>query len=198
MSVGHSSTRARRIGAVGIVIAGLSAPGAAGADDLPAKGQVEVKAYPVDGSTSPKIVVRAVMELPPQKIWQIVSDCSTYKDHLPRVAASKLISKDGNKFTCEVTIAMPFPLSNLTAVTESIHEESDKGMSRRWKLLRGDYKVNTGSWEIKPLEGGKSSLVIYSVHAEPNTAVPDWIRESAQKKALPEMIERVRAEAGKV
>jgi ribosome-associated toxin RatA of RatAB toxin-antitoxin module len=192
-------TWARKIGAVGIAIVALGAPGAAGAgDELPAKGQVEVKSYPVDGSSSPKIVVRAVMELPPQKIWQIVSDCSTYKDHLPRVAASKLLSRDGNKFTCEVTIAMPFPLSNLTAVTEATHEESDKGMSRRWKLLRGDYKVNTGSWEVRPLDGGKSSLVTYTVHAEPNTAVPDWIRESAQKKALPEMIERVRAEAGKV
>lgn len=189
---------ARGAGAAGLVVLGVTAPRAAAGDDLPARGQVELKTFPVDGSSTPRIVMRAVMELPPQKIWQIVSDCSTYKDHLPRVAASRLLRKDGNKVTCEVTIAMPFPLSNLTAVTEAVHEESDKGMARRWKLVRGDYKVNTGSWEIRPLEGGKSSLVTYTVHAEPNTAVPDWIRESAQKKALPEMMERVRAEAGKV
>ena len=184
----------------GVMASGVAAPGtAAGDGDLPAKGQVEVKAFPVDGSSTPRIQVRAVMELPPQKIWQIVSDCAHYKDHMPRVAASKLVSHDGNKFTCEVTIAMPFPLSNLTAVTEAVHEESEKGMARRWKLVRGDYKVNEGSWEVRPLDkSGTSSLVIYNVHAEPNTAVPDWIRESAQKKALPEMIERVRAEAGKL
>ena len=42
----------------------------------------------VAGSDAPKIVVRTVMDLPPKKIWQIVSDCARYKDRLPRVAAS--------------------------------------------------------------------------------------------------------------
>jgi len=190
---------ARGAAALGLVVMGVAVPGAAAGDELPAKGQVEVKTFPVDGSSAPRIQVRAVMDLPPRKIWQIVSDCATYKDHLPRVAASRLVSREGNKFTCEVTIAMPFPLSNLTGVTEAVHEESEKGMTRRWKLLRGDYKVNEGSWEVRPIDkSGTSSLVIYNIHAEPNTAVPDWIRESAQKKALPEMIERVRAEAGKL
>ena len=32
---------------------------------LPAKGEVEVKAFTVAGSDAPKIVVRAVMDLPP-------------------------------------------------------------------------------------------------------------------------------------
>jgi len=178
----------------------VAAPRLGSADPaLPAKGEVEVKAFAVAGSDAPKIVVRAVMDLPPKKIWRIISDCAHYKDHMPRVAASEQIKVAGNVHTCKVTIAMPFPLSNLTAVTESVHEESDKGMSRRWKMLSGDYKVNEGSWEIKPLDAaGTSSLVVYTVHAEPTTSIPAFIRESAQKKALPDMIERVRAEATKL
>jgi hypothetical protein len=58
--------------------------------------------------------------------------------------------------------------------------------------------VNEGSWEIKPTDGGKKSIVVYSVLAEPNTSLPAWIREAAQKKAIPEMFERVRVEALKV
>jgi ribosome-associated toxin RatA of RatAB toxin-antitoxin module len=181
-----------------LMLAGAARPVAAD-PALPAKGEVEVKAFPVAGSDAPKIVVRAVMELPAKKIWQIVSDCAHYKDRLPRVAASELLKKAGNVHTCKVTIAMPFPLSNLTATTEAVHEESELGMTRRWKLVSGDYKVNEGSWEVKPLnKEGTSSLVTYTVHAEPNTAIPAFIRESAQKKALPDMIERVRAEAAKL
>jgi hypothetical protein len=65
--------------------------------------------------------------------------------------------------------------------------------------VRGDYKTNEGSWEVKPADAsGTSSIVVYSVHAEPNTIVPASIREAAQKKTLPEMIARVRSEAAKL
>jgi ribosome-associated toxin RatA of RatAB toxin-antitoxin module len=174
------------------------APGARAEEALPPAGQVEVKSFSVKDSDAPKIVVRAVLDVPAKKIWKIVSDCAHYKDHMPRIAASKLVKQSGNTYTCEVTVALPFPLSNLTGVTEAVHEESEKGMTRRWHLVSGDYKVNDGSWEVKPLGDGSKSLVVYTVHAEPKTAVPGWIRESAQKKALPEMIERVKAEASKL
>jgi len=189
---------ARRAAAVSL-LALATAPGTSAADpDLPAKGQFEVKTIPVSGS-SPKIVVRAVVDQPPQKIWKILSDCDHYKDHLPNVAASKLIKMVGNIQTCEVTVSMPFPLANLTGVTEAVIEENDKGMSRRWKLVRGDYKYNDGSWEVKPADkAGATSLIVYTVHAEPNTIIPDWLRERVQKKLLPEMVERVRAEAAKL
>jgi ribosome-associated toxin RatA of RatAB toxin-antitoxin module len=188
----------RRAAAASLVLGALW-PASASGDDLPAKGQVEVKKVAVSGSDAPKFVVRAVMELPPKKVWAVVSDCAHYKERMPHIAASELVKKDGKVHTCKVTIKMPFPLSNLTATTEATHEESERQMSRRWKLVSGDYKVNEGSWEVRAVdEAGTSSLVTYTVHAEPNSAVPDWIRESAQAKALPELMERVKAEAAKM
>lgn len=183
-----------------LVIAALAVPHATmGDQSLPAKGRVEVKSYAVPGSSTPRIVVRAVVDLPARKIWQVVSDCAHYKDRLPRVAASELLKQEGNVHTCKVTIAMPFPFANLTGVTEAVNEESEAALVRRWKLVSGDYKVNEGSWEVRPLDkSGAPSLVIYTVRAEPNTPMPEFIREAAQKKLLPEMIERVTAEAGKL
>ena len=157
-----------------LLLAALALPGAAaGDDDLPARGTVEVKSFDVPGSSVPKIVARAVMDVPPRKVWQIVSDCAHYKEHMPRVAASELLKQEGNVYTCKVTVSMPFPLSDLTGITRAVHEESAAGMSRRWTLVSGDYKVNEGSWEVKPLDAsGQSSLVIYTIHAEPNTRCP--------------------------
>jgi ribosome-associated toxin RatA of RatAB toxin-antitoxin module len=194
----RSQLLTRGAAAVALTLFAMAPRSAAGDANLPAKGQVEVKSVPVTNS-SPRIIARAVMDLPPKKVWQIVSDCAHYKNHMPRIAASALVKKVGNVHTCKVTISMPFPFSNLTAVTEAVHEENEKGMSRRWKMVSGDYKFNEGSWEVRPLDkAGTQSLVVYTVHAEPNTAIPDWIRESAQKKALPEMMARVRTEAAKL
>ncbi len=159
---------------------------------------VDVRIVEVKGNDTPKVVAKAVINQPPEKVWRVVSECASYKQRMPRIAASRLVKQEGNKHTCEVTIAMPFPLSNLTAVTEATHEQNEKGMARRWKLVRGDYKFNEGSWEVKPVDGGKKSLVVYTVHAEPNTSLPGWIREAAQKKAIPELFERVGEEAAKV
>jgi ribosome-associated toxin RatA of RatAB toxin-antitoxin module len=195
--------RVLRVLAAGCLCATLAfVPGAAIADGppaAPAKGEVQVNVYTVAGSKTPKVVVRAIVEQPPRKVWAVVSDCAHYSSRLPRVAKSRLVSKVGNKHTCEVTISLPFPLANLTAVTEATHEESESGMSRRWKLVSGDYTVNNGSWEVRPLDAaGTSSLVTYTVQAEPTTSVPDFVRMSAQKKALPELIERVRLESAKM
>ncbi len=159
---------------------------------------VEVRASAVKGSDMPKITAKAVLSQPPAKVWGIISDCAKYKGRMPRVAAAKELKKEGNKHTCEVTVEVPFPFSNLTAVTEAVHEEGPDGMSRRWKLVRGDYKRNEGSWEIKPVEGGKKSLVTYSLHVEPNTSLPASILEAAQKKAIPDMFVRLEKEAAKL
>jgi len=159
---------------------------------------VDVRTAPVKGSDMPRITAKAVLSQPPEKVWGVISDCSKYKGRMPRVAAAKLLKKEGNKHTCEVTVEVPFPFSNLTAVTEAVHEESADGMSRRWKLVRGDYKKNEGSWEIKPLEGGKKSQVTYTLHVEPNTSLPSSILEAAQKKAIPDLFVRLEQEAGKL
>lgn len=189
-----SSRWARGAFAASLLTLGVAAPGAALGDDEP---KVDIKTYAVPGSDAPRVVMSATLDQPAKKVWAVVSDCSKYKGRLPRVAAAKLLKKEGNVHTCEVTIEMPTPFSNLTAVTEATHEESDKGMKRSWKLVRGDYKTNTGSWEVKPV-GENQSLVTYTVHAEPNTAIPGFIRDAAQKKALPDLMAAVRKEAAKL
>ncbi|HEY3448741.1 MAG TPA: SRPBCC family protein, partial [Myxococcales bacterium] len=138
-----------------------------------------------------------VFSLPAKKLWKIVSDCATYKDHLPRIVASKLVSREGEIHVCEVKIGVPFPLSDMTGVTRAVHTETEKAMSRRWKLEKGDYEFNEGSWEVSALEESKS-LVVYKLHARPKARVPAWMRQSAQKKALIELFERVGKEAAKL
>jgi hypothetical protein len=93
---------------------------------------------------------------------------------------------------------MPFPTSNLTAITEAVHEERADGMSRKWHLVSGDYEFNDGSWTITPYRGGAASVVTYRLHVKPKTAIPGFIRNMAEEKALPDLMARVRVEAAKM
>lgn len=167
------------------------------AADLQA-GKILVTSVTVAGSPEPEHVVRAIVESSPASVWKVVSDCTHYKDRLPHVAASQELGRTGSVVTCQVTIAMPFPTSNLTAVTEAVHEEHADGMSRKWKLVRGDYEFNDGSWTIESLRGGSASMVTYRVHVKPKTAVPGFVRTLAQERALPDLLARVRVEAAKL
>src|SRR5512132_4382902 len=179
---------ARRAAVVALVFFTAPNPSVSADPALPAKGEIEIKSYSVAGSSVPKLVLRTVMDVTPKKVWQIVSDCAHYKEHLPDIASSEILAKSSSGDTCKVTYSMPFPFSNLTGVTESVNEVSERGMVRRWKHVSGDYKLNTGSWEVKPVDAaGTSSLVTYTIHVDPNVAVPGFLRDSAQKKTLPEI-----------
>jgi len=167
------------------------------ASDLDA-GKIFVSAVPVAGSTEPQRTVRAVVESPPAAVWKVISDCGHYRERMPHIAASAELSRVGKIVTCQITVAMPFPVSNLTAITEAVHEDRPDGMSRTWHLISGDYDYNDGSWTIEPYRGGAASLVTYKLHVKPKTAVPGFIRNMAQEKALPDLIVRLRLESAKM
>lgn len=163
-----------------------------------AQGHIHARFVEVEGYDTPKAIVKAVINAPPKKVWSVVGDCHNYKKTFNRVSNSKLIKKQGNKHICLVEVDMPFPLSDLTAITSAIHKEGPEVYSRKWHLLRGDYTINSGSWTLKPFdEAGTRTLVHYTLHAEPNTAVPDWVRLKAQESTFPKMIERLREEVAK-
>lgn len=157
-------------------------------------GEIIIKTSKVEGSGVPRIKAMGVVDAAPEAIWAVVERCADYKTTMIRTAASEELSRKGNVVRCRVTIELPFPLKNLTATTDAIHTVvPGKKWQRRWSLVEGDYKRNTGSWTLLPFDdSGKRTLVIYEVHAEPNIALPDSIQRLAQKKSLPDLFKHLR------
>ena len=187
------------IGATTCLLLCLSTPAFAQSKAWLNKGNISVKTYKVKGSDTPKVIVKAVVDSPPSKVWKVVSDCARYTKTMNRISESKLISKSGSTYICEVEIDLPFPLSNLRAKTRATHTVTPQKMTRSWNLIKGDFKVNTGSWVVEPFnESGTRSVVTYTVHAEPTTSVPDWVKKKARDSSMPKLIKRVRKEAKKV
>lgn len=158
-------------------------------------GHIDVKMVKVKGYDTPRAVVKAVIDAPPAQVWRVIGDCAGYSKTFDRVSNSKLLKRSGSTHICEIEVDMPFPFSDLVAVTTAEHKEGPDEWSRHWKLVRGDYTVNTGSWSLTPFdEAGTRTLVHYQLLAEPTTAIPDSIRIRAQESTLPDMMKRLRRE----
>lgn len=158
-----------------------------------AGGEVVIQTRRVAGAELPEATVHAVIDAPPAKVWAIISDCARYKRTMPRIKDSKQLSQSGNKTVCEVTVDMPFPLSNLTSVSEATHVVGPPTWERKWHMLRGDFARNEGAWILSSFNPeGTRTRVLYRVLAEPNTSIPNAIIRKAQQSSLPNMIESIR------
>lgn len=179
-----------------VAVALLAALAASDPDqDRLARGEVVVRTEKVAGSDMPRAIVRAVIDAPPEKVWALLVDCARYRSTMPRIAASALVKKEGSVAFCRITTDLPFPLPDLTSLTRAEHTVGDGRWTRTWRLVEGDYKTNEGSWTLTRFGGQEArTLVEYRIHAEPSLPVPKGILASAQTSALPDLIERLRAQ----
>ncbi len=158
------------------------------------RGEVIIESKPEPGSPLPRVTIMAVIEAPSARVWAIIDDVGNYANTLAGVKTSRELSRDGENVRVEATIGMPFPLKDITAVSDSVHRDLGDGrFQRTWKMVRGDYKANSGSWDLSPFSGDAGrTLLVYQVHAVPNMRIPKKLQEMAQKKAGPNMVEKLR------
>ncbi|MCU0695967.1 MAG: hypothetical protein MUC96_05510 [Myxococcaceae bacterium] len=134
-----------------------------------------------------------VVDAPSDEIWAIISNCKLFFQFMPRVKKSWVKTEPGVGEICHVELTMPFPLPDLWS--DSSHEvrEEPKGhYLRAWKMVRGTYHRNDGSWTIVPFGDGTKSLVVYTVDTDPKMAVPNGLIRLGQNTSLPEVIIRIR------
>lgn len=184
-----------------LILTLLLAPIAATAqsNDALDAGEILVTSEPVKGSDVPRMNVTAVVDAPPAKVYEVVTNCDRFPERLPRILAAEFVSKSASGARCKVTVDVPFPLSNLTAITQDKRKAGPDVWYRKWTLVEGDYERMDGSFVLQPFRGDENrTLVKYTIHAVPKTAVPDFLREKAQRSSLPDMIERIRKEVRKL
>ncbi len=181
---------------MGVVTLGMASVASA-QDARLKKGDVLVSTSKVKGSDEPKLVAKGVIKAPMAKVWSLIEKCEDYEKTMLNLESAKELKRKGNKVTCETVLDLPWPLSNLRAVTEATHiEMPGSTYSRTWRLLEGDYDFVNGSWVLKPFGDGHT-LATYTIHAKPHSNVPDSLREKAQKKSIPDLFQHLRKQLEK-
>ncbi len=147
------------------------------------------------GGGVPRVFMQAVIEATPEKVWRHIDDSVRYQDFMPRVKKSEELSRAGDVVRSRVTIDMPFPLKNLTATSRAVHTVRAGELYRRaWQMEAGDYEVNEGAWTLVPHPSQPSrTLVTYEARIQPKIPLPSALKQMAQEKALPSLLEALRA-----
>ncbi len=171
----------------------LPATAFADANERLAGGEIIVVTSDVDGYDVPKVTVYGVIDVAPERVWDAVSNCDGYVGLMPRIKKAREVSRSGSTIRCDVTVGLPFPMNDLRALSTAEHNEGPPEWKREWTMVEGDYQVNTGSWRLRKFQGDDNrTLAIYSVHAVPNNRVPERIRNRAQERSMPGIIEALR------
>jgi hypothetical protein len=185
----------RLIAPLFIVALALAIPTTAFADanERLANGEIIVVTSDVDGYDVPKVTVYGVIDTRPERVWNVVSNCDGYVGVMPRIDKAKEVSRSGSTVKCDVTVGLPFPMSDLRALSRAEHTEGPPEWRREWEMVEGDYEVNSGSWRVRKFQGDDNrTLAIYTVHAVPNSRVPERVRNRAQERSMPGIIEALR------
>lgn len=159
---------------------------------------IQVSSEKVAGSEVPLNMVEGTIDAPPAKVWRIISDCANYAKTMPRIVKSAELSREGDinavsTVKCQITVHLPFPLSDLTGITQAKHTvEPNVRYVRAWNLVSGDYHVNTGSWSLVAIDDGKRTRATYRIQVQPKIALPTSWMASAQKNGLKDVILKVR------
>lgn len=146
----------------------------------------------------------------PDVVFSVVGDFVNYPKFMPYIQESKVIEQkselelvayarldpplvDERDYYIEVK-RTPGPQnggvwkSAWTAVPEKGPERAD--------VVR--VKLNTGSWVIEPLDGGKRSRVTYNLLTHPGGSIPNWIANKSNTVAIPDLFKAVRKRSAEV
>lgn len=149
---------------------------------------------PVAGSPVPRVIGTASIAAAPECIWPLIRDTAAYPSFMPSVRHAEIIGRDGEHELVRMTIALPFPFSDLVAVTRTSHHVGSDVWERRWTLERGDYHANEGYWRMLPEAHG--TTITYAIHAHPRVPLPARLVRFAQERAMPRLFDALRRRLG--
>jgi ribosome-associated toxin RatA of RatAB toxin-antitoxin module len=161
------------------------------------RGEVLIRAEPVEGSKLPRIFATGLIEAAPEQIWPLIDRCAEYPRTMVHIREAAELLREGTRVLCRLTVDLPFPFPSLTSTTEAQHTVTPGvRYERRWTLVEGDYRSNSGAWILKPFgPTGHRTLVTYEMHAEPKLFIPGWLQRIAQRKSIPALFEKLRSQA---
>jgi hypothetical protein len=143
----------------------------------------------------------------PEKVFQVVTDYEHQVGNMPYVEDQAVFTRTDSDVTLWAVADFPFVSRRDWIIKSHLERNMSGGVWRAsWNptevpnvpppedgVVR--LKVNTGSWTMAPLDGGKRTLATYQLLTDPGGSIPKFIANKANTTALPELFKRVRKSA---
>jgi ribosome-associated toxin RatA of RatAB toxin-antitoxin module len=163
----------------------------------------------VPGAAVPAALARVRIEVPPARLFAVITDYDRFAGFVPYVTSSRVVHREAGLRRVSQHLRFPGPVADRHYVIESRDSVTSSPQERwrvEWRLVpESDSPASggtgitpnafTGYWELTPVAGGKATDAIYSLHFDPGGALPSWLVTFAMNRYLPKVIDAVRARA---
>jgi hypothetical protein len=159
-------------------------------------GEVLSTLIEVAGSPVKEGVGILVIDALPAKTFATVTDYEHGPEYLPYVATASVERPEG-KISLSQSLEFPFGVGNrhytvnVVELTKLI--DGVRVLEQNWTYAGvGNIKDTSGSWQICPW-GPTRTFLRYTVNTDPGGSLPNWVKNSASKIALPKLLKAIRA-----
>jgi len=130
-----------------------------------------------------------VIDAPPGLVWKIISDYDGADRFMPNIIESRAIRREENRvWTRTICGIGPF---RVLFYARSIERQEQGELA--FQQLEGPFTKNRGSWTVRPMEDGRTSLT-YNIELD-HVLIPTRIRRHLLHKSLPGLFAAVRQRA---
>jgi ribosome-associated toxin RatA of RatAB toxin-antitoxin module len=157
-------------------------------------GDVVTKYWKLPGGKIGTGWAAGVIDASPEEVFAVVGAVERYPEFFERLAVAKIKRRlTPTTYDFYYRIDMPWPLSDHWCISRNTHEIDKKRRQyrRRWRLLKGTFHHNRGSWTVRPWGKGKA-LLHYTVVLKPIMSAPDFVLNYASEVALPRSVKAIR------
>ena len=163
-----------------------------------------------DTAEGRRVIAVSEVEVPPEAVFNVLVDFEHYREFMPYVQESEVLSRTGdNEVVTYARIAPPFiserdyPLKVRLTHRPAAGDGTNKGGTFKveWTALPGAkpevagvvrVKLNEGSWLAEPLDGGRRTRLTYTLLTDPGGLIPDFVFNLSNTVAIPELFDGVR------
>lgn len=135
------------------------------------------------------VVAKIVVPRSPEQIWPVIMSQEDLMCEERKVKSVKTVTKTGNSQEVDYIVSYN---KILPTFTYRLRLEGKKPNTIHFRRVSGSFKDFEGSWRLVPLEGGKKTLLTYTLSLDPGFFAPKFLVVQAIKSDLPNMMKNVK------
>lgn len=131
-------------------------------------------------------------KVPSQLLYQVIVDFENYKNFLPEVVGSSIVSGKGSE-----KVRVRFEIDLMKRFIYDLEFDLFPEKEVHWRLLESDFfKANQGRWILTPNSSG--THVQYELEVGFGFLVPGWITKKLTESNLPQMFDKFEMRAKEI
>jgi ribosome-associated toxin RatA of RatAB toxin-antitoxin module len=130
-----------------------------------------------------------VIDAPPEKIFQVITDYDRYAEFLPEVRRISTSDRKGNE------VKVHYEIDVVKTIKYTLKMDEQPPHRVQWSFVQGEFmKDNRGSWTLESAGEGKTKAT-YSIEMKLGALVPNAIVKALVETSLPKMLEAFKKRA---